>query len=158
MIPRSLDDLDFSREAAANGLIIFCVSVVMLFGLAAWNDFERAIDALYGYHWGRSYIMLGRAMFFINGAVFIWRLSLVARYRPHAMRTDEELPVCTVVVPAYNEGKQVLHTLRSVVNSDYPEDKLQIIAVDDGSFDDTWQWIQRAAGEFSGRIKTIRFS
>jgi hyaluronan synthase len=111
---------------------------------------------LYAYDWGPAYIFLGRAMFFANAAAFIWRVTLVTKYSPSEECTDEELLKCTVVVPAYNEGRQVLHTLRSILNSDYPMDKLQIIAVDDGSVDDTWLWMQMAEKESDGRIKTIR--
>ena len=139
-------------------LIIFGVALIIFCGLLTWSDFEEAIAMLYAYSWGPSYIFLGRAMFFANAAAFIWRVSLVTKYSPAEECADEELPKCTVIVPAYNEGMQVLHTLRSVVNSDYPADKLQIIAVDDGSVDDTWIWMQMAAKESDGRIKTIRLT
>ena len=150
--------MDSAGELATNAAIVFGVAFVMFCGLLTWNDFEEAIAMLGAYSWGPAYIILGRTMFFANAAAFIWRVSLVSKYSPVEECTDEELPKCTVVVPAYNEGKQVLHTLRSVVNSDYPADKLQIIAVDDGSIDDTWTWMQMAAEESDGRIKTIRFT
>jgi hyaluronan synthase len=86
-------------------------------------------------------------------AMLLWRLVLVARYRPVASVTDAELPSVTVIVPAYNEGRQVYDTLRSVAASDYPADRFQIIAVDDGSVDDTWSWIDRGAREL-GRVVT----
>ena len=41
------------------------------------------------------------------------------------------------------------------MNSNYPLEKLEIIAVNDGSSDDTWYWIQRGANEFPGRIRTL---
>ena len=58
-------------------------------------------------------------------------------YRPAAAANDEDLPGCTVIVPAYNEGKHVADTLFSLLESDYPPEKLQIIAINDGSKDDT---------------------
>ena len=63
----------------------------------------------------------------------------------------------TVIVPAYNEGKHMLKTLRSVLKSDYPINKLQIIAINDGSADDTLSWIQKACAESAGRIEMINF-
>jgi hyaluronan synthase len=63
-----------------------------------------------------------------------------------------------VTVPAYNEAKHVLRTLRSVVQCKYPPEKIQIIAVDDGSADDTWQWIIKADAEYPGRIEAIQRS
>ncbi len=147
---------DFAGELAAGVIIVVSVSLIILCGLLTHSHLEEVIAMLYAYDWGPAYIFLGRAMFFANAAAFIWRVALVTGYSPAEECTDEELLKCTVIVPAYNEGKQVLHTLRSVVNSDYPVEKLQIIAVDDGSVDDTWIWMQEAAKESGGRIKTIR--
>ena len=91
-----------------------------------------------------------------NLAVLAWRVYLVLRYRPAAYSGDEELKSCTVIIPAYNEGRQVLHTVRSVMASDYPADKLQVICVDDGSKDDTWAWMRKAGEEFGDRVELIR--
>jgi len=105
---------------------------------------------------GTAYVIFGKWLFITYTGVFLWRLYLVARYKPAEACSDAELLSCTVIVPAYNEGRQVLHTLRSVVRSDMPADKLQIIAVDDGSKDDTWRWIQKAVQRFPNRIEAIR--
>ncbi|MBP6858167.1 MAG: glycosyltransferase family 2 protein [Candidatus Pacebacteria bacterium] len=50
-------------------------------------------------------------------------------------------PSVSVIVPAWNEGKTVHGTVKSLLELDYPEDKLEVIVVDDGSTDDTWQEI-----------------
>lgn len=77
-------------------------------------------------------------------------------YLPIEGASNQELPDITVVVPAYNEGRLVQETLRSLATGDYPTEKLQLIAVDDGSKDDTWQYIEAARREFPGRITSIR--
>jgi cellulose synthase/poly-beta-1,6-N-acetylglucosamine synthase-like glycosyltransferase len=46
-----------------------------------------------------------------------------------------------VIVPAWNEGKTVHKTVESLLSLDYPKDKLEIVVIDDGSTDDTWQEI-----------------
>ncbi|MDR0931861.1 MAG: glycosyltransferase family 2 protein [Victivallales bacterium] len=79
-------------------------------------------------------------------------------YRPHSTLSDQELPSCTVIIPAYNEGKAVLNALDSVLASDYPANKLEILAIDDGSEDDTWSWIMLAASRSGGRITPIRLN
>lgn len=88
--------------------------------------------------------------------VLLWRLCLVARYRPTPSVADEALPSITVIVPAYNEGRQVYETLRSLVESDYPRDRLHVVAVDDGSGDDTWQWIARGRADFGDMVTAVR--
>ena len=68
---------------------------------------------------------------------------LACFYKPVTeWNSDRPLPGCTVIVPAYNEGSAVADTLRSLLKSDYPADKLEIIAVNDGSKDDTLNWIK----------------
>ncbi len=86
----------------------------------------------------------------------IWRICFAIRYRAHAPVSEDRLPTVTVVIPAFNEGVQVLSTVKSVVNSNYPADKLQVICVDDGSRDDTWRWMKRAHMAFPSRVKLIR--
>jgi hyaluronan synthase len=66
------------------------------------------------------------------------------KYKPITAVADHLLPNCTIIVPAYNEGRQVYDTLVSISKSDYPKDKLELISIDDGSQDDTWSWIKRA--------------
>jgi hyaluronan synthase len=91
-----------------------------------------------------------------SSAILAWRFWLMARYRPVDSVSDAELPTVTVVVPAFNEGRQVMRTLVGLAASDYPAEKLEIIAVDDGSQDDTWQWMREAADRSDGAITAIR--
>ena len=63
-------------------------------------------------------------------------------------------PTCDVIIPAYNEGKHVYNTILSVLESDYDPAKLNIIVVDDGSTDDTREWIGRAVGE-NPRVRAL---
>lgn len=44
----------------------------------------------------------------------------------------------TVVVPCWNEAKTVHKTVQSLLDLNYPKDKIQILLIDDGSTDDTW--------------------
>ena len=61
--------------------------------------------------------------------------------RTNAIELDE-YPGVTIIVPCYNEEKTIAATVDSLLHLDYPEDKLQIFVVDDGSKDNTWQLIQ----------------
>ena len=63
----------------------------------------------------------------------------------------------TVIIPAYNEGAMVEKALYSVAAADYPKDLLEIICIDDGSRDDTWNYIQRARQRYPHLIQAIRF-
>ncbi|MFA5174173.1 MAG: glycosyltransferase [Candidatus Pacearchaeota archaeon] len=62
---------------------------------------------------------------------------------------DKELPKVSVLIPAYNEEESIEKTIRSILASDYPEKKLEIIVIDDGSKDRTLE----LARKFEPRIK-----
>lgn len=98
---------------------------------------------------GASYTLL---MLLLQGL----RTILWACYRPYPL-SDAPLPRLTVVIPAYNEGQMVEMALNSVVWADYPREKLEIICVDDGSTDDTWDYIDQVRTRFPHLIRTIRF-
>jgi len=51
-----------------------------------------------------------------------------------------DLPLVSVVIPAYNCGNLIGETLESVVTQDYP--KFEVIVVDDGSTDNTQQVVE----------------
>lgn len=106
--------------------------------------------------WIGTIAKLGFVVITATVLFYLWLAFNAFRYRPVPGASDQELPTLTVVVPAYNEGPLVLETLRSLATGDYPADKLQLIAVDDGSKDDTWTYIENAAQEFPGRIVTLR--
>lgn len=88
--------------------------------------------------------------------MLLWRIYFAWLYRQYKPVAESDLPTVTVVIPAFNEGIQILNTVRSVVSSRYPADRLQVICVDDGSRDDTWQWMDKARKEFPDRVITIR--
>lgn len=89
-------------------------------------------------------------------SILLWQVCFALRYKPTAAVSAAQLPALTVVIPAFNEGAQILDTVRSVMASDYPKEKLQLICVDDGSKDDTWSWIKTAYNEFSGGLIIIK--
>jgi len=84
------------------------------------------------------------------------RTLLWFSYRPFDPATRESAPTMTVVIPAYNEGQMVEQSINSVAAARYPPGKLEILVVDDGSTDDTWTHIQRAAARHPGLVTTVR--
>ncbi|MFH1033747.1 MAG: LPS export ABC transporter periplasmic protein LptC [Pseudomonadota bacterium] len=120
------------------------------------DEGAEALRHTLGAGWLKAMSYVGQTVLGINAAALLWRFYLVWTYKPMAEVSDQELPTLTVVVPAYNEGRQVLDTLHSICRSDYPADKLQVIAVDDGSQDDTWQWMLKSEQELPGRVTLLQ--
>lgn len=72
------------------------------------------------------------AGYFIQSALFA-----IGSSKKFAKSTDKNLPDVSVIVAARNEEENILRCLKSLDNLDYPEDKIQIILVDDRSTDKT---------------------
>jgi hyaluronan synthase len=85
------------------------------------------------------------------------RTGLWLWYRPFEAATEETAPSLTVIIPAYNEGAMVEKSIESVARAIYPRDRLEVIVIDDGSRDDTWTFIERAAARYPGLVTTQRF-
>lgn len=59
----------------------------------------------------------------------------------------ESYPTITVVVPCLNEENTIAGTAQSLLNLEYPKDKIKIILVDDGSTDTTWEVMKQFKDE-----------
>ena len=69
---------------------------------------------------------------------------------------DDYEPTVTAVIPMFNEGRTVLETLASLLESDYPHAKLNIICVDDCSTDNSYELAREVARTSHGRLKVMR--
>jgi N-acetylglucosaminyltransferase len=69
---------------------------------------------------------------------------------------DRYEPTITIVIPMFNEGRGIYDTIRSLLDQEYPVEKLKIIVVDDCSRDDSLAWAAKAAEENPGRVMAIR--
>ena len=150
--------MNLRRLAQRNEMRMLSLLILALTFLLLYISSGTMVESLLLQNSGmdRVFLLFGFLMIFSNILYFAWQTLLYFRYESVPAVGDEELPECTVIVPAYNEGKGVLRALESILKSDYPAEKLEIIAVDDGSRDDTWEWISRCAEESKGRIHAVR--
>jgi len=94
----------------------------------------------------------------LTGTLFlVFRTVLWLSYRPFPSATHRNAPSLTVIIPAYNEGGMVKKAVYSVLDADYPADRLEVFVVDDGSTDDTWHYILEAAAAFPHVVTPVRF-
>ncbi|WP_337966826.1 glycosyltransferase [uncultured Flavobacterium sp.] len=145
------------RTKSKFGLFVLISTFALLF-VGAYSvyhlqsDFDQfQIDRMNS-SWGFPFLVVAGILFVFQTGVFLYNLYLYFNYKPIESVSDEMLPTCTVIVPAYNEGKLVWDTLLSLADSDFPAHKLEILAVDDGSKDDTWYWMQQAKIKLGDRL------
>jgi cellulose synthase/poly-beta-1,6-N-acetylglucosamine synthase-like glycosyltransferase len=65
-------------------------------------------------------------------------------------------PEVEVVIPLFNEGRTVYHTVESLLGQTYAPERLRITVVDDCSSDDSLQWAERARTLAPDRVKVLR--
>jgi len=140
-----------NRFILAGTLIVLSTAVFLFFFLRP--EFDNLFSQRLNSPWGFALIVVSLSLLAFRLLMYVYYLALYNRYKAVESVSDEELPNCTVIVPAYNEGRLVWQTLRSLVDSDYPANKLQIISLDDGSKDDTWEWMKRAKRELGERVQ-----
>ncbi|WP_282018428.1 glycosyltransferase [Salegentibacter mishustinae] len=146
-----------NKSKDLRGIMVRASSLALLFGAAylvyvLQGDFNRynlnGLDST----WELAFLAVTGSLLLFRAGFFFYNLYLYLRYKPINSVSNEELPTCTVIVPAYNEGKQVWATLKSLAKSDYPSHKIQLLAIDDGSKDDTWDWMLKAKKELGDQL------
>ena len=71
------------------------------------------------------------------------RKKIIVRNGPIELNNYPEV---TIIVPCWNEETTILKTVDSLLNLNYPKDKVKIFLIDDGSTDNTWSVIQKFSG------------
>lgn len=139
------------RIAIVGGLL-----VIVYFSLAA-QVFQPIVTAYNSQQW--SWILERPSILWIimGTLMMCLRTLLWFLYKPIPTLSFSEAPTLTVVIPAYNEGAMVHHSIESVAQANYPPHLLEIFVVDDGSKDDTWEHIQVAAAKYPNLVTMIRF-
>jgi hyaluronan synthase len=136
---------------------ILLILALILYATVVSDAFEPWARLMDRHEWA-AMIVRPSALWLTTGvALLLFRTLLWYRYRPAAPCTEADAPRMTVIIPAYNEGAMVAQTIDSVAAAHYPHERLEIIAVDDGSRDDTWHHIQRAAARHPERVTTVHF-
>lgn len=82
--------------------------------------------------WGISFTTLYLSLVWLN-VLYIEKNEI----RRKRQEQPKYFPIISILIPAYNEGKNIKKTINSILKVNYPKDKIEIIVIDDGSEDDT---------------------
>ncbi len=135
---------------------IFSSMFALAWAALATPLLQPLVDIARRQHWTMLWVRPTVIWITMGMLLLLLRTILWLLYRPFAAVRAEHAPPLTVIVPAYNESAMVEHAIASVAAASYPGGRLQIIAVDDGSTDDTWRHIQNAALRHPGLVTPIR--
>jgi hyaluronan synthase len=144
-----------SYRVLVGGTILLGLALILYLTLNG-DLFRPAREAMAAGDWEAA--ILRPSMLWVAMALLMLtiRTLLWFSYRPYPAATFQNAPVLTVVIPAYNEGAMVEQSIESVARAHYPRSRLEILVVDDGSTDDTWFYIERAAQRHPGLVTAHR--
>ena len=107
---------------------ILAAIAIFILGWAVEEQLRSITDFWYK-NWGIALYSI------VAGLFVITRFFFAAFYR--APRDVGFEPTVTVLVPCYNEGEAIRKTIERIFSSGYPESKLEVVCVNDGSKDDS---------------------
>jgi hyaluronan synthase len=116
----------------------------------------RVLAVASAHHDVRLFLYPSLAWTAMGMIMLAFRSCVWVLYRPFAPAAPETAPSVTVVIPAYNEGAMVLKAIAAVAAADFPRDRIEILVVDDGSTDDTWDHIAAAARQWPALVTALR--
>ena len=135
--------------------------ILSVAGAIAW----LALSALLARPWVRQAALslpLGYTVWVVAGIALLPGYLMCAMFLSNSLYQAPPAPVngsclqpVTVLVCARNEAKSIYHTLQSIASQRYGG-PICILCVDNGSSDQTWDEMARAAADFQGPGRTIR--
>lgn len=135
-------------------LIVFCL-VIVIWGLVLYVTILQSSPKITNVFVNGSILVL---LAFLALLIFRYFALMYFSYVQHIEHQadlvpylqDPYLPPVSVLIPAYNEGKVIANSIRSVMALNYP--KFEIIVIDDGSTDETYAEAKQFEGQ-SGHCK-----
>lgn len=105
------------------------------------------------------YLLLGMALsgtipvitFFIE-----YNLAGLHVFVNHLRKCKDYCPQTAVIIPAWNEGQVLEHTINILLKIDYPLAALRLYIIDDGSTDNTQEILSRKQQEFPENVFHVR--
>ncbi len=92
-----------------------------------------------------NYIIAFFSLFTLNVFILLYLKHRGDYHRP--LKHSGQTPSVSIVMPAYNEEKYIVSSIRTLLELDYPKDRLEIIIVDDGSTDNTYKVAKAFEGQ-----------
>ena len=91
-----------------------------------------------------AYIVLVYTLAYIGTlATSFYIINIVTYYRQRKEPIPSSDKKVSIIIPAYNEEKSIARTIKSALKLEYPRNKLEIVIVDDGSSDKTYEFAKK---------------
>lgn len=81
-------------------------------------------------------------LFTLNVLMLSWLFLIFKSFFQKTEQSKRDLPKVSILVPTYNQAKEISVCLKSINKLNYPKEKIETIVIDDGSTDSTWEIIK----------------
>ena len=125
--------------------IVFWMCLVAFVMLAIYVKVTHALEL----HW--LFVIYSVAV----ASLVVGRYVFFKLYRPALLPLGAWTPELHVVMACRNESRQVCATAHALRENGYPDDKLKITIVDDGSTDDTAVWLAQLQETYGWEVITL---
>ncbi|AZS13731.1 glycosyltransferase [Paenibacillus lutimineralis] len=78
-------------------------------------------------------------------------LYYIANEKQEVPPLPEEVPFVSLMVPAHNEGKVITQTVEALLALDYPQDRYEIIVINDNSSDNSSELLAKLQAKYNER-------
>ena len=139
--------------------LILVSSVVLLFVAVKFQLFQLWVEFLQSTSFLRiaTYPLVFSALIVFAGLIF--QTFFWLRYKPMAVGAEERVdwPFVSVIMPAFNEEELISRSIDSIFSCNYPQEKIEVICVNDGSIDRTLDHMMSAKKKYGDKLKVISF-
>lgn len=129
--------MDLKNFALSATLFLFVVVLVFL-------PLPPTSDTVVGFLLANPFYLGLLGLWFGGRLLVVTAAHVRHRRRSPSVEGTDSLPTLSVIIPAYNEADVIEDVVDSVLEQAYPE-AVEILIVDDGSTDETWEIIDRIA-------------
>lgn len=102
-----------------------------------------------------DYLVIGIMCFGLFTSIYFLLILIENKNKFHNPITKNYQSV-TLIVPAWNEEKTIIESIKSLIELDYPKNKLKIFVVDDGSKDNTYGVVKKFLDE-NPKLKKVLY-
>jgi hyaluronan synthase len=138
--------------------VILATISLYIYEMQSQSLFNPILNIIEVPSWHRIITRPSLVWTYLGVLLLLFRTLLWLRYRAYPAAEMQHAPFLTVVIPAYNEGEMVAKSIESVAAAQYPRDRLEIFVIDDGSRDDTWEFIVQASERHPDLVTAVRFA
>jgi len=83
-------------------------------------------------------------------------INIFSYYKKKKKPSPKTDKTVSIIIPAYNEEKSVASTIKSALSLNYPKEKLEIIFIDDGSKDKSYEIAKKFASNQNPKVRIFK--